>query len=89
MRVNGKDLFKPYEDSFLSDRVKRNTDLIRDVQVETFYRKDQLSAVLWYAKTNFFGTIIDDHFSTGNTVRLPYIEGLRRPRRVCIVLHRF
>ena len=30
-----------------------------------------------------------DHISTGNTVRLPYIEGLRRPRRVCIVLHRF
>ncbi len=58
--LNGKDLFKPYEDSFLSDRVKRNTDLIRDVQVETFYRKDQLSAVLWYAKTNFFGTIIDN-----------------------------
>lgn len=58
--LNGKDLFKPYEDFFLSDRVKRNTDLIRDVQIETFYRKDQLSAVLWYAKTNFFGTIIDN-----------------------------
>ena len=58
--LNGKDLYKPYEDSFISDRVKRNEDLIRDVKVEAFYRKEKLSAVLWYAETNFFGTIIDN-----------------------------
>ena len=58
--LNGKKLFKPYEDTFISDRVKRNVDLIRDVHVEEFYRKDKLSAVLWYADTNFFGTIIDN-----------------------------
>lgn len=58
--LNGKNLFKPYEDTFISDRVKRNVDLIRDVKVEVFYRKDKLSAVLWYADTNFFGTIIEN-----------------------------
>ena len=58
--LNGRILFKPYADSFISDRVKRNTDLIRDIKVEAFYRKEKLSAVLWYAKTNFFGTIIDN-----------------------------
>jgi len=58
--LNGKGLYKPYEDSFISDRVKRNEDLIRDVKVEAFYRKEKLSAVLWYAETNFFGTIIDN-----------------------------
>lgn len=58
--LNGKDLLKPYEDSFISDRVKKNTDLICDVKVEKFYRKDKLSAVLWYAETNYYGTVIDN-----------------------------
>ena len=58
--LNKTELFKPYEDTFLSDRVKRNFDLIQDIGVETFYRGETLSAVLWYAKTSFFGTIIDN-----------------------------
>ena len=58
--VNNKDLYKPYRDSFISDRVKRNEDLIKDVEVQTFYRGDTLAALLWYAKTNFYGTIIDN-----------------------------
>ena len=58
--LNKEELRKPYEDSFISDRVKRNFDLIQDVCVEAFYRGDQLSAILWYAKTNFYGTIIDN-----------------------------
>ncbi len=58
--LNKEELHKPYEDSFISDRVKRNIDLIQDVCVEAFYRGDQLSAILWYARTNFFGTIIDN-----------------------------
>ena len=60
IRLNGKELFKPYQDSFVSDRVKRNTDYIRDVKIQTFYRRKKLSAVLWYAETNFYGTIIDN-----------------------------
>jgi molecular chaperone HtpG len=64
--LNNSELFKPYQDTFLSDRVKRNIDLIQDVIVETFYRGEILSAVLWYGKTSFFGTIID-----------PLIKGIR------------
>ena len=58
--LNGKELFKPYQDSFVSDRVKRNTDSILDVKIKSFYRNQKLSAILWYAETHFFGTIIDN-----------------------------
>ena len=60
IRLNGEILFKPYTDSFTSDRVKKNTDYISDVLVKTYHRNGKLSAALWYAKTNFYGTIIDD-----------------------------
>lgn len=55
--LNGKELFKPYTDNFLSDRVKKIADSIQDVQVKPFYRDNVLSAVLWYAQTAFYGTI--------------------------------
>lgn len=58
--LNGEELFKPYEDTFLSDRIKRNFDLIQDVMVEVFYRENSLSAILWYAETSFYGTIINN-----------------------------
>lgn len=58
--LNGDELYKPYGDTFISDRVKRTVDLISDVKVVSFYREDKLSAVLWYADTNFYGTIIDN-----------------------------
>ena len=58
--LNGTVLFKPYRDTFISDRVKRNFDMIRDVDVVVFRRGEALSAILWYAKTNFYGTIIDN-----------------------------
>ena len=58
--LNRIELFKAYEDTFIADRVKRNYDLIQDVTVKTFYRNETLSAILWYADTNFFGTIIDN-----------------------------
>jgi len=60
IRLNGETLYKPYSDTFFSDRVKKNLDLIRDVKVEALYRKEMLSAVLWYAETNYYGTIIDN-----------------------------
>lgn len=58
--LNKKELFKPYEDTFLSDRVKRHCDIIQDICIETFFRGETLSAILWYAKTNYYGTIIDN-----------------------------
>ena len=58
--LNGIELFKPYTDDFVSDRVKKITDNIQDIQVKSFYRGDTLSAILWYAKTAFYGTINDN-----------------------------
>ena len=60
IRLNGVVLYKPYMDTLISDRVKKNLDTIHDIKVEAFYRKDLLSAVLWYAETNFYGTILDN-----------------------------
>lgn len=57
--LNGQELYKPYRDTFVSDRAKRITDNIRDIQVQAFYRNNVLSAVLWYAETAFYGTISD------------------------------
>ena len=58
--LNGRQLFKPYTDVFLSDRVKKLDDRIQDIQVQTFHRNNSISAILWYAKTTFFGTINDN-----------------------------
>ena len=60
IRLNGETIYKPYQDTLISDRVKKQFDLIRDIKVETFYRKDKLSAILWYAETSFYGTILDN-----------------------------
>ena len=58
--LNGEELFKPYADSFISDRVKKITDNIQEIFVRPFYREDVLSAILWYAHTSFYGTINDN-----------------------------
>lgn len=58
--LNGKRLYKPYADSFISDRVKKITDSIQDIHVKTFYRNNILSAILWYAQTAYYGTINDN-----------------------------
>ncbi|OUQ41924.1 hypothetical protein B5E65_10445 [Gemmiger sp. An120] len=58
--LNGEELYKPYSDRFVSDRVKKITDSIQDIRVEKFYRGKALSAVLWYAHTAFYGTINDN-----------------------------
>lgn len=58
--LNGVEIFKPYRDSFTSDRVKKNTDFICDIQAKSFSRGDKISAILWYAQTNYYGTILDN-----------------------------
>lgn len=57
--LNNSELTKPYEDTFISDRVKRGIDFIQDVSVESFYRAGKLSAIMWYAKTSYNGTILN------------------------------
>lgn len=58
--LNGEELYKPYSDSFTSDRVKKITDSIQDIEIKKFYRGNILSAILWYAHTAFYGTINDN-----------------------------
>lgn len=58
---NKEQLFKPYVDTIISDRVKKLTDNIRDVEVRELKAEDDLLAIAWYANTNFFGTIIDSN----------------------------
>jgi hypothetical protein len=52
-------LFKPYKNNILSDRVRRVEDPIKDIQVKPFYVNDELCAVLWYVIDNYYGTILD------------------------------
>lgn len=58
--LNGQKLYKPYTDSFVSDRAKRITDSIQDINVIPFSREGSLSAVLWYAQSSFYGTISEN-----------------------------
>lgn len=58
--LNGEELYKPYSDRFVSDRVKKITDRIQDIRIKKFYRGEILSAILWYAHTSFYGTITDN-----------------------------
>lgn len=58
--LNGEDLYKPYLDTFLSDRVKKSEDRLLDINVKTFTRNGKISAILWYGQSNFFGTITDN-----------------------------
>lgn len=58
--LNGEQLFKPYGDSFVSDRIKKTEDHIKDIHIQVFYRNEQPSAVMWYAETSFFGTLNDN-----------------------------
>ena len=52
-------LFKPYRDLLVSDRVKHTEERIQDIIIKPFYRDGIVSAILWYAQTNFNGTILD------------------------------
>ena len=60
-------LFKPYADEIVSDRIKKLSDNIRDVQVKPLIVSEDVLAIVWYANTNFYGTIID---SNGKGIRI-------------------
>lgn len=60
IELNGRQIFKPYENTFVCDRVKKRKDSIYDIKVIPFYREGKLSAVLWYGGIGFFGTILND-----------------------------
>ena len=59
-------LYKCYENSFVSDRVKKYVKSIEDVDIVPFMLRDKLTAVLWVAKLEYAGTILDE-----------YVKGIR------------
>ena len=50
-------MYKPYQDTFISDRVKKVNDTIKDICIRSFFRDRKLSAILWYAQASYYGTI--------------------------------
>ena len=52
-------LYKPYRDIIVSDRVKKLDDNIHEIQCKVLGTESSPLAILWYASTNFYGTIID------------------------------
>lgn len=61
LQYNGhtEQLYKPYRDIIVSDRVKKLDDNIHDIQLKVLGPQEAPLAILWYASTNFYGTIID------------------------------
>ena len=52
-------LMKEYRDTFISDRIKKYEKHVEDIEIP-FRKDDKLIALLWYAKTDYSGTILDD-----------------------------
>lgn len=58
---NKKELHKCYTDTFSSDRVKKYQKSIQDISIIPFRdEKLGLIAVLWYVKTDYSGTVLDE-----------------------------
>lgn len=58
--LNGEALAKPYANSFVSDRIKKTEDMVKDIHIQVFHRDDKPIAIMWYADTSFFGTLNDN-----------------------------
>lgn len=52
-------LFKPYRDTIISDRIRKYEDNICDINVVKLGDENDPLAIMWYASTNFYGTILD------------------------------
>ena len=44
----------------MADRVKKCVKTIDDIEIVPFWAEDELKAVLWYAKFDYSGTIVDE-----------------------------
>lgn len=53
-------LYKGYRDSFISDRVKKYEKKVKDVEILPLEDEGKLLGILWYAKTDYSGTILDE-----------------------------
>ena len=59
-------LYKCYDNVIVSDRVKKYVKNINDVEIVPFFVQNKLGAVLWFAKLEYAGTVLDD-----------YVKGIR------------
>lgn len=50
---------KPYKNKILADRIRKINDSISDINFVPFYSGEKVTAMLWYAETNFLGTVLD------------------------------
>lgn len=57
---NEERLYKCYADTFVSDRVKRYVKAIDDIEILPFSINGKLSAILWFAKVDYSGTVLDE-----------------------------
>lgn len=56
-----KQIFKANSDIFFADRLKRQNDNIKNIEIkEIFDENGKVSAVLWYSISNFYGGILDE-----------------------------
>lgn len=54
-------IYKVYTDNFMADKLKKLTDEIKDINViEVLDHDKNIQAILWYAVSNFYGTILDE-----------------------------
>lgn len=53
------DICKPYKNKILADRIRKINDSISDINFVPFYSGEKVTAMLWYAETNFLGTVLD------------------------------
>lgn len=54
-------IYKVYTDIFMADKLKKLTDKINDIKViEVLDDNNHLQAIMWYAITNFYGTVLDE-----------------------------
>lgn len=53
-------IFKNYKDIFISDRVRKAEDSIKDIEEMVFFGNDFPLAILWIAKTDYSGTVQDN-----------------------------
>lgn len=54
-------IYKVYTNNFMADKLKKLTDEIKDISViEVLDQNKNIQAILWYAVSNFYGTILDE-----------------------------
>lgn len=64
-------LYKPYSNTFISDRIKKVSSTIKDIETIEFKDANETLGYMWYAKTDYNGSLLDNaikgiRFKQGN-----------------------